>query len=41
VVSVGDVKITANERESIPSWVGWAAVLVGAGVLTAGTWRKP
>jgi hypothetical protein len=36
VLEVGDVKITANERQSIPPWVGGAALLAGAGLLVAG-----
>jgi hypothetical protein len=40
VVKVGDVKISADSRESIPTWLGWVAVAAGAALLTAGM-RKP
>jgi len=40
VLEVGDVKITANERQSIPPWVGGVALLVGAGLLVAGVRQR-
>ena len=40
VLKVGDVKITANERQSIPPWVGGVALLVGAGLLVAGVRQR-
>jgi len=40
VLKVGDVKITANERQSIPPWVGGMALLVGAGLLVAGVRQR-
>ena len=40
VLKVGDVKITANERQSIPPWVGGVALLVGAGLLVAGARQR-
>jgi hypothetical protein len=36
VLKVGDVKVTADEQQSIPSWVGGAAVVVGATLLLTG-----
>jgi uncharacterized membrane protein len=36
-VRIGDVKITAEERRTIPTWVGVAALVGGLVVLTAGT----
>ena len=40
VLKVGDVKITANERQSIPPWVGGVELLVGAGLLVAGVRQR-
>ena len=39
VLKVGDVKITADEKQSIPQWAGVAALVVGA-VLVVSTARK-
>jgi hypothetical protein len=36
VLEVGDVKITADERQTIPPWVGGAAVVAGAALILAG-----
>lgn len=36
-VRIGDVKITAEQRRTIPTWVGVAALVGGLVVLTAGT----
>ena len=36
VLKVGDVKITADEQQSIPPWVGGAAVVMGAALVVAG-----
>ena len=35
-VRIGDVKITAEQRRTIPTWVGVAALVGGLVVLTAG-----
>lgn len=40
VVKVGDVKISAESRESLPPWVGWVAVVAGGALIAAGM-RKP
>jgi hypothetical protein len=40
VVSVGDVKITADEQQSIPAWAGGAAVVAGAVLLVAGMRKR-
>lgn len=40
VVSVGDLKITADEQQSIPPWVGGAAVAVGAVLIIAGLRKR-
>jgi hypothetical protein len=36
VLTVGDVKVTADEQQSIPPWVGGAAVVAGAALIFAG-----
>jgi hypothetical protein len=36
VLKVGDVKITADEQQSIPPWVGGAAMMVGVALIVAG-----
>lgn len=36
VLKIGEVKITATERQRIPPWVGGAAILIGAGLIVAG-----
>ena len=35
-VRIGDVRISAEERRTIPTWVGVAALVGGLVVLTAG-----
>lgn len=40
VLKVGDIKITADEQQSIPPWVGGLAVLAGIGLFAAGA-RRP
>lgn len=40
VLKVGDVKVTANDRQSLPPWTGWLAVAVGAGLLVAGARKR-
>ena len=40
VVKVGDVKLTANERQSIPPWVAGLGILAGSGLLIAGMRRR-
>ncbi len=40
VLKVGDFKVTATEQQSIPSWVGGAALVVGVGLLVAGTRKR-
>ena len=40
VVSVGDLKITADEQQAIPPWVGGAAVAVGAVLIVAGMRKR-
>ena len=40
VIKVGDVKLTADEKQSIPQWVVGIAIVAGVGLLVAGG-RKP
>ena len=40
VVKVGDVKVTADEQQSIPPWVGWAAMVGGVALVVAGMRRR-
>ncbi len=40
VVKVVDVKITANEKQSIPPWVAYLGIAVGAGLVLAGTRKR-
>jgi len=40
VVKVGDVKLTADEKQSIPPWVGYVGIAAGAGLLLAGARKR-
>ena len=40
VVEVGDVKLTASEHRSIPPWAAGLGIILGAGLLVAGTRRR-
>jgi len=40
VLKVGDVRITADERQSIPPWVGGAGLLVGVALIVAGVRKR-
>ncbi len=40
VLKVGDVKITADEQQSVPPWVGAVALLAGIGLIVAGVRRR-
>ena len=35
VLKVGDLKVTATEQQSIPPWVGGAAMVVGLALIVA------
>ena len=39
VLKVGDVKVTADSRRSIPPWIGAAAMVAGVVVIVAGARR--
>jgi hypothetical protein len=39
VLKVGDVKVTADEQQSIPPWAGWVVVAAGVGCVVAGARR--
>lgn len=36
VLKVGDVKITADEQQSVPAWVGGVALVAGLALVVAG-----
>jgi hypothetical protein len=40
LIKIGDVKVTTDEKQPIPPWVGGIAIVCGAGLLVAGG-RKP
>lgn len=40
VLKVGDIKVTATERQTVPPWVGGAAALVGIALIVAGTRKR-
>ena len=40
VLKVGDVKITADEKQSIPPWVAYLGIAAGAGLVLAGTRKR-
>ncbi len=40
VVKVGDVKLTANEKQSIPPWVAYLGIAAGAGLLLTGARKR-
>lgn len=40
VIQLGDLKVTATEHRSIPPWVGGAVIVVGVGLLVAGTRKR-
>jgi len=40
VLQVGDLKVTATEQRPVPPWVGGAALIVGVGLLVAGTRKR-
>ena len=36
VLEVGDVKVTADQKQAVPPWLGWVAVVAGTALLVAG-----
>lgn len=40
VLKVGDLKVTADEKESIPPWAGGIAIIGGVVLIAAGA-RRP
>jgi hypothetical protein len=40
IVKIGDVKVTANDRKEIPSWVGIVAIVAGAALVVGGARRR-
>jgi drug/metabolite transporter (DMT)-like permease len=40
VLKVGDVKVTADQQQSVPPWTGWLAILAGSAMAVAGARRR-
>lgn len=40
VLKIGDLKVTASEEKTIPTWVGGAALIVGVVLLVGGARKK-
>jgi hypothetical protein len=40
VLKVGDVKITADEQQTVPPWAGAAAIVAGVAIIVAGSRRR-
>jgi len=40
VIEVGDLKVTADERQSIPPWAAGVGIAVGAALVFSGARRK-
>lgn len=40
VLQMGDMTITADEQQTIPPWVGGAAIVVGLGLIAAGARKR-
>ena len=40
VLKVGEVQITATEKQQVPPWVGGAALVIGVALIVAGARRE-
>jgi hypothetical protein len=40
VLKVGDVKVTADEQQTIPPWAGVLGIVAGAGLLVTGAKKR-
>jgi len=40
VLTVGDVKLTANESHTVPPWIGGVAILAGVVLLVGGARKQ-
>lgn len=40
LVEIGDVKVTAPDNHSVPTWAAGAAVVLGLGLVIAGAQRR-
>jgi hypothetical protein len=40
VLRVGDIKVTADEQQAIPGWVGVLGIVAGVALVVAGSSRK-
>lgn len=41
ILKVGDVKVTADEKKTIPAWIGGVAVIGGIVLIAAGAKKRP
>jgi hypothetical protein len=40
VLKVGDLKVTADQQQSIPPWAGVVAIVAGVAIIVSGTRRR-
>lgn len=40
VLEIGDVKVTADEKHAVPTWVAGLALVAGLGLVVAGAAQK-
>jgi hypothetical protein len=40
VLKIGDVKVSADEQQMIPSWAGVVAIVAGVALLVAGSKKR-
>ncbi len=40
VLKIGDVKVSADEQKTVPTWVGGVALVVGFGLIAAGARKR-
>ena len=40
VLKVGDVKVTADEQQTVPPWAGAAAIVAGVALIVSGSRRR-
>ena len=40
VLKIGDVKVTADEQQSLPPWTGWLGIVVGGTLAITGLRRR-
>lgn len=40
VLKIGDVKVTADEQKTVPTWAGGVALVAGIGLIAAGARKR-